>query len=258
MIDHHPVSVLFSIAGINFYTWGVIFVASFLVALFLAYKPVTKKIGEKHFFNIAVLLLLGIIIGTRLLYVFINFNYFAQDLTRIFAFSEGGSSSFGGFLSVLFVWLYIRKHKINFRELLDSFAPYVALGLALGRIGCFLNWCCYGLETNLPWAITVNGVSRHPTQLYLLIANLIVFFVLLHLTHKRDKENNPRSILNIKGTIFLFFLLYYCLNRFFIDFLRYYVSKEFFLGLVLPQWICLVVMIVVTIVLIITKRKLIK
>lgn len=238
MISFKPVHVLFTIGNFNIYTWGVFFVFAFLFSFFLALHASKKKIEKKHFLNLAILILVGILVGTRLLYVLLHFDYYAHDILKIFAFSEGGSSSWGGFLALLFVWLYAKKHNLNFPFLLDFFSPYVALGLGLGRIGCFLNWCCYGVATNLPWGIKTPGdFARHPTQLYILITNLIIFFVLLRLQKKKEKIG--KGILAVDGSIFLFFLLYYSIARFFIDFLRAYEASQYFAGLAISQWFCL-------------------
>ncbi|MEM4703281.1 MAG: prolipoprotein diacylglyceryl transferase [Candidatus Pacearchaeota archaeon] len=254
MIQFEPVHVLFSIAGIEIYVWGLMFVVAFLLSFLLAWRASRNKLEEKHFFNIVILILVGAIVGARLLYVFINFSYYLEKPLRILAFSEGGSSSFGGFLALLFVWLYVKKHKLNFGAILDFFAPYVVLALAIGRIGCFLNWCCYGIPTTAPWAVQVQGVARHPTQLYLLLTNLVVFFIILRLQKK--KEWGSKGILNFDGALFLFFLLYYSIARFLIDFLREYEISELFLGLAISQWFSLAFIVFSITLLLIIRGKL--
>jgi len=242
MILHTPVKVLFSLFGINFYLWGVVFVLSFLLAFLLGLEASKKRIGQENFLNISVIVLIGTIIGTRLLYVLMNLGFYLQDPIKILAFSEGGSASFGGIiLSLLLILWYCKHKKLSFLKILDFMAPYAVLGLALGRIGCFFNWCCYGIASNLPWAVQVAGdVARHPTQIYLLLANLIVFFILIAI--RRYKEKNPKhlGIFNITGSTFFSFLFLYCLNRFFIDFIRAYQAHEFFLGLAITQWFCII------------------
>ena len=257
MINFVPIPTLFSIGNFHIFTFGVIFIISFLVSLILWGKSLKGKLDEKHILNIAVLILLGVLIGTRLLYVFINFPYYWHEPLKILAFNEGGSSSFGGFLAVLFVWLYARKNKIKFSFILDTIAPYLTLALALGRLGCFFNWDDFGIASILPWAVKVPGdVARHPTQIYLLIANLIVFFILLKL--QKRKEKGDKGILSMNGSIFLFFILYYAINRFFIDFLRAYQPHEFFFGLVVSQWFSLIFIIIASLILIKLKQKSLK
>jgi len=256
MISFTPIHILFSIGNIHIYTWGLVFIISFLISFFLAKKYTKNILEEKHFLNIMLLILIGIIVGIRLLYVFINFSYYIADPIKILAFNEGGSSSFGGFLAVLFVWLYIKKHKLNFAKILDAFAPWIVLALALGRIGCFLAWDDFGIASSLPWAVNADGVARHPTQIYLLIANLIVFWIILKLQKKKEKlPTENKSILRADGSIFLFMILYYAINRFFIDFLRVYQQKEFFLHLAVSQWFSLVFIIIASLILISMKKK---
>lgn len=232
MFFFRPIPILFSIGNLKIFTWGLFFVVAFLVSFFLAKRASREKIEEKHFLSISFLILLGVLIGTRLLYVFLHFSYYAENPLQIFDFSEGGSASYGGFIALLFVWLYTKKNKLDFTLVLDVLTPYVVLALAIGRIGCFLNWCCYGKPTNLPWAVQVPGdVPRHPTQLYLFFVNLFLFFVILAIQKKQNLGEK-------KGKIFLFFLLFYSLSRFFIDFLRDF-HEEYFFGLASSQWFAL-------------------
>lgn len=242
MIPFTPIRVLFNIGPFKIHTWGLMFVIAFLVAFFLSYFEFKKKkIDERHLYSIAVFILLGVIIGSRLFYVFENLGYFIQQPLEIFATWNGGITSYGAFLGLLFVWLYVRKQKdIKFLEILDILAPYILLAIAITRIGCFLNWDDYGIQSSLPWAIKINNdFARHPTQLYESLYSLISFFILL--SFKRIKENGRKTkfklLLEKQGSMFLFFLLFYSFFRFFNDFLRVYETN--FLGLALSQWICL-------------------
>ena len=239
--------VLFSVGNFTIYSWGVMFVIAFLTAFFLILKQAKKQgIDEKHIYNLALIILLSVIIGSRVFHFFEHFSFYLGNPLEIFAFWQGGMTSYGGLLfGIFFGWLYIRKQKnINFPQILDLFAPYVALALAIGRIGCFLNWCCYGQASSLPWAISVAGdIARHPTQLYLLLSNLVIFFILICFRKIRE---NPKSrltrfnmLLMKPGSIFLFFLLFYSVFRFLIDFLRYY--ENYFLGIAVSQWFCIVI-----------------
>jgi phosphatidylglycerol:prolipoprotein diacylglycerol transferase len=114
-------------------------------------------------------------------------------------------------------------------------APYIALAIAIIRIGCFLRGCCHGQETLLPWAIN----NLHPTQLYESIYSMIIFFILLKFKkiRKTGKKTKFKILLRKKGSLFLSFLLFYSFFRFFNDFLRVY--ETFFFGLALSQWIAL-------------------
>jgi phosphatidylglycerol:prolipoprotein diacylglycerol transferase len=131
---------------------------------------------------------------------------------------------FGGFVGgFLFGALYLRKQGISILEISDLVAPALGLGLFFTRIGCFLNGCCFGKPSVLPWAIRfppecvagsspVAGQALHPTQLYESAFGLALFFFL---------NNRLRKAMR-KGAIFSQFLIFYGGFRFGIDFIRYY------------------------------------
>ncbi|MFH1823151.1 MAG: prolipoprotein diacylglyceryl transferase [archaeon] len=236
MINHVPMPVLFRTEFFTLYTWGAVFIVAFLVISFLFFREAKKeKVNEKHIWNILLLVLIGAIIGGRLFFIFEHFSYFIINPLEVFAFGNGGETSYGGFiLSFLFVWIYLRKKKdLSFGKFVNMVAPYLPLGIAIGRIGCFLNWCCYGKASSLPWAVAVNGVAVHPTQIYLLIGNLLIFFILMDLK-KKEFFKKP-------GNLFLMLLVLYSVVRFSVDFFRVY--DLYFLGLALSQWILVLVFI---------------
>jgi len=264
MIQYTPLKEAFSIGNFTIYSWGLVFVLVFLLGFFLVLKEARKKrIDERHIYNIALLILIGTIAGGRLFHVLGNFRFYFQNPAEIFMLSHGGMASYGGILfALLFIWLYARKqNNIQFLEILDLFAPYVVLSIALGRIGCFLNWCCYGAASSLPWAIKVAGdVPRHPSQIYELIAGLIIFFILIKIKGGKEKKDmsmkfrkskffdfdliHEDSFINKQmekpGSMFLLFLALYSLFRFATDFTRFYDAR--FLGLAWPsQWFCIAI-----------------
>jgi phosphatidylglycerol:prolipoprotein diacylglycerol transferase len=271
MINYTPVRALFSVGNFTVHSWGLMFVIAFLVGFFLVLREAKRKeINEKHVYNISLLILVGTIIGARLFHIFENLGFYFSHPAQILALTEGGMTSYGGiFLAILFTWLYIRKQKeLTFAKILDLYAPYVALALAIGRIGCFLNWCCYGQASSMPWAIKVSGdFARHPTQIYESIAYLITFFILMKL--KRVKEevhsraetrgkkfrgfemNYGKGIAEQKGFIFLSFLILYSVFRFLIDFMREY--AHYWRGLAESQWICIII-VVISLVIILRKK----
>ncbi len=241
MIIYEPVKVLFEIGFFSIRSWGAMFVIGFLVALFLILREAKKRnINEKHIYIIAVLILIGAIIGPRLFYVFEHLDYFLVNFVEIFQVWKGGETSYGAFLGILFIWLYIRKQKdIKFLQILDIMAPYIFLAIAITRIGCFLNWCCYGLPSSLPWAIqTLGDVPRHPTQIYESLYCLAGFFILLLFKKLRKKDEwRFKSLLEKQGALFFSFLMFYSFFRFLNDFLRSY--EHYFLCISLSQWVAL-------------------
>jgi phosphatidylglycerol:prolipoprotein diacylglycerol transferase len=133
------------------------------------------------------------IVGARGLHILTNASIYRQDPSRMFAFDASGFSLFGGLIAAVIVgWIGSRLLRLNVWRFGDAAAPMVGVGIAVVRIGCFLNGCCFGKETNLPWGVTfpfmsfahkyeiAQNPSRlfeaaqvHPTQIYELIAALI-------------------------------------------------------------------------------------
>ena len=107
---------------------------------------------------------------------------------------------------MIVVW----RKRLPAAQVADMAAPALAMGAAIGRIGCFLNGCCYGKLTNIAWAIPLNGQLRHPTQLYDMAYNLIIFGVLWDIRKRVTRE----------GLLFWLFLLMYSVGRFGVEFFR--------------------------------------
>lgn len=252
MINYEPIKILFEIGNFTIYSWGFMFVIAFLLSFFLILKQAKKQnIEEKHIYNLGLLLLIGAIIGARFLHILKNSAFYFNNPMEILSLSHGGMTSYGGiFLAIFFGWLYIKKQKLNIGIIFDLFAPYIALAFAIGRIGCFLNWCCYGQASNLPWAISAaEDIARHPTQIYLLATNLIVFSFLIYF--RKIKNRTKKIIFNKPGSLFFLFLIFYSVFRFFIDFLRVY--EIYFLNLALSQWIWLG-LIIISLILLLKKK----
>ena len=129
----------------------------------------------------------------------------------------------GGYLCVL---LY-KRHLGLRRPTGDLFAVGISAGEAVGRWGCFFGGCCYGKACALPWAVRQHGEWRHPSQLYLSLANALILVVLLRYDKARPPEN---ALFYLQGTL-------YCLARFGIEFVR--AGPPPVAGLTLAQWACL-------------------
>lgn len=233
------------IGPFNIYMWGVFVAIGFLVAYYLMYKNAKKPLEKKTVEELAFWSLVGLIIGSRLLYVIVNYPYYADNLLEIFMIWEGGLVSYGGVIGALLaVFIYCKKKKVNFIRYVDFMIPYVALGMAIGRIGCFFNGCCYGIETTLPWGVDFgDGVLRHPTQLYLALGDLSIFFILKNIKKR------------FNGFFILSFAALYSVLRFSVDFLRDYENVYYFHSLKASQWIMIAVFAISIIVIFIKLRK---
>ena len=159
--------------------------------------------------------ILGVIIGGRLGFVlFYEPEYFLANPLKVFAVWEGGMSSHGGFIAVIFALFVVhRRHNIPSRALADLATVPAAIGLALGRIGNFINQELFGTVTTLPWGMNVPGVEglRHPLQIY--DAFLSLGIALVCYVHLR----NPKSI---PGRTAAIFLMLYGVMRFLLEFIR--------------------------------------
>ncbi|MFH1966485.1 MAG: prolipoprotein diacylglyceryl transferase [Patescibacteria group bacterium] len=204
---------------ITLYSWGLMVGLAFVIGYWLALREAKKKeIDQNKIFWLAILIFLGSILGAR--------------LGSLFLFEINGLMFYGGLFGALIVGVfYIKKAKLDFWEILDVLAPSLALGIFIGRIGCFLINDHMGTVTNLPWAILwPDGILRHPIALYLSLNGLILFLVLWFLRKKLQKP----------GQLFILFLFWYALSRFLIEFTR--TGDPQYYGLLVSQWIGLFVL----------------
>ena len=216
----HP--ILFEFGTFRIYAYGFFIVAGFVAAVVLAALKIRKSNIGVSFENIVDLFfytVLSAFIGSRLLYVLINFDLYRQDPVRIFKIWEGGLVFYGGLaLAVTVAFCYMRWHRLPIWKSADTISPLIALGLSLGRIGCFFAGCCYGKETSLPWAVVFrnqDSLARlntplHPTQLYDAANGLGIFFLLSWIEKRKTFD----------GQIFWLFLFLYSTSRFFIEIFR--------------------------------------
>jgi phosphatidylglycerol:prolipoprotein diacylglycerol transferase len=156
---------------------------------------------------------LGVMLGGRVGYMLFygREQLFAEPLS-IIRIWEGGMSFHGGLLGVIAAMgLYARSARLSFLPLMDFVAPLVPIGLGAGRIGNFVNGELWGKPTDVPWAVLVDGVARHPSQLYEAVLEGLLLFIALWLYSRR-----PRPVMSVAGL----FLLGYGLARFAVEFVR--------------------------------------
>jgi len=199
------------------------YVLSFLFVYWYAKKAAKEnkiKLSEEQIDNIMLWLTIALIIGARLFDVlFWDFGYYSKNPIEILAIWQGGLSFHGGLLGIVITtYLLCKKYKIKFRNFADIFVVPLALAQAFGRIGNFINGELYGFPTKLPWGINFaneldalgNPVFRHPSQLYEVMYNLIIFAVLWKLKDKKMPQ----------GYLFAIFLVMYSLFRSITEFIR--------------------------------------
>lgn len=232
MINFFPSrAIALSVAGFSVHWYGIMYFLAFLLsyALVLRFQKfrsltLTKDdVGTVLSWAIA-----GVIIGGRLGFVcFYEPTYFAAHPLEIFYVWNGGMSSHGGFIGVTLALLFIlRKKHINILSFMDVAVIPIAIGLALGRFGNFLNWELYGRVTDLPWAMQIPGVEglRHPTFFYAMIKDLwIAASCLVLLRSGKGKIGDP----------FALFLVMYGTLRFCIEYVREPTHDVLHLGTIL-------------------------
>ncbi len=205
------------IGPLTIYSYGLMLALAYFVAAHLSAQEASRQgLPKEKVFNFTFLVFITGILGARAFYVISNFSYYAGDLKEILMFNHGGLSWFGGFF-VGFgsgIW-YIKKNKLPFYKLMDCLMPYVALGQAIGRIGCYLNDCCFGKAELLI-----------PTQILSSMTALSIFMIL------RITQTRPHKV----GQILYLYMFLYSIKRFFIEFVRID-NPDVFLGLTLFQLI---------------------
>ena len=198
----HP--ILFKIGPLTVYSYGAMIAAAFFICTWLAQRAAkTKGLATDFIINSSLLILFSGIFGARILYVFLSPGYYLKNPIEIIMLQHGGLAFYGGAAAaVLAEWLYIKKKNMPVYRIGDLLAPYVALGQAIGRIGCFLNGCCYGK----PMA---SGLL-YPVQIYSSLALLFLYIALRFLQSKNLKE----------GTVLISYFMFYAVIRFMLEFLR--------------------------------------
>ena len=166
----HP--ILLKIGPITIYSYGVMIALGIITGLFLARRQARKEgIDPDKIIDIIFYLLITALVGARLLFVLMNFTEYIADPLAILKIWEGGLVFYGGLVPAVAVGIwYIKRLGLPLWQVADIFAPSLAIGHAMGRIGCFFAGCCYGAFCDLPWAVTFTdprslapqGVPLHP------------------------------------------------------------------------------------------------
>ena len=205
-------------------SYGVMLAIAFWVGIELSMRLARKRgVDSTGILDLGIVVLISSVVGSRLLYVVTHLSEYQNDPMGVFKVWEGGLTFYGGLvLAVIFGIAHLKRSGAPVLAATDVVAPQIALGIAIARIGCFLNGCCFGREADLPWACefppdsqagwVLAGKRLHPTQIYSSIANFVIFLLLWRLAHSRLRA----------GTVFYSFLVIYGVWRLVIDFFRYY------------------------------------
>ncbi len=251
--------------------YGVMAVTGYLVGMYFINKEaIRNEIQPIMIQSLSMWVIVGMLIGARIWYIWENWFQFASDPITIFKLWEGGMVFYGGFIGGFAGGiLFIKIAKLPVPKVMDIMAPGIAIAIGIGRIGCFLNGCCYGRVTNscigvsfparwnppaywdhLQRGLIFNGASHSlpviPTQLISAL-NLLIIFGILWIVRRKTPFN---------GFLFSLFIGLYGLHRFTVDFFRQYSGNALILKyLTLSQVLSIVMMFSSIVVIIIGLRK---
>lgn len=235
---------LFHIGSFSLPTYGVLVALAFLAALWLAARfAALQGVPKEKVINLGVYCALVGMLGAKLLMIGLDPEYREHPL-EVFSMATLQSAGifFGGFiLALVFAYFYMRRQHLPVLQTSDLFAPGLALGHGIGRLGCLAAGCCWGRPTHLPWAITFSnpdattgvplGVPLHPTQLYEAFGEGVICLILIYRLLRPHRE----------GQVIGLYLVLYGALRFGVEFLRAHDASNPFGGpFVLEQWISLV------------------
>lgn len=207
-----PNPVAFTFFGIDVMWYGVLIAGAIVIATVITYHRAPRhSLSPDRVLDFVLICVPAGIIGARLYYVLFNWSQYSGDFFKIINLRLGGLAIHGGLIFGLgaaavlcVIW------KIRPLNVLDLVIPSIALAQSIGRWGNYFNSEAHGGPTDLPWAVTVQGQTCHPTFLYESIWCLLLFFVLLYLDNRRRFE----------GQVFLVYGILYSLERFFVEWLR--------------------------------------
>jgi len=219
MIELFPSRTVFvEIFGWGIHWYGILYFAGFVLGWWLLprlarYRSIEFSADEWS--RILSWAVVGVIVGGRLGYViFYDPMHYLSNPLDILMVWKGGMSSHGGFIGVsLILYFALRRHRGKLLRIADIVVIPVAIGLALGRVGNYVNLELYGTVTTLPWGIEIPGVEglRHPTQWYAVAKDL--FIALACFLHLRKPNTLP-------GRTCALFLILYGVLRFIVEYFR--------------------------------------
>jgi phosphatidylglycerol:prolipoprotein diacylglycerol transferase len=214
-------------------TYGLFYALGFLLALRLAVVYARREgIETARIVDLGIVTLLAGFVGAKLLLYVLDARYYLAHPMEMIRSLRSAGVFYGGFiLAALAALLYIRRHRLPLGRVADLAAPPLALGQAIGRLGCFFAGCCYGRACDLPWAVTFTeprayeltgvplGMPLHPTQLYHALADFAVLALAARALRRR----------RFPGQVFWIYVLAYSTLRFVVEVFRGDAARGVFL-----------------------------
>ena len=219
----HP--ILFDFGSLTVYTYGVLLAAAYLLGLqFARVRARSRGLDRQRVMDLGIWIIVSALAGAKVMLLVTDFRQYTQSPRALLDLVRSAGVFYGGLIGAVAVaFVYMRRYRMPLWTTTDVFAPGIALGHAVGRLGCLMAGCCFGRPTTVPWAITFHnaaaslnadtplGVPLHPTQLYEAGAELLILGGLLWL----DRKGHAFS-----GRTFWTYILLYAMSRFVIEFYR--------------------------------------
>ncbi len=205
-------------------TYGLFYALGFLLALRLAVNLARREgIDSARIVDLGIVALLAGFVGAKATLYLIDARYYYEHPMEILRNLRSAGVFYGGFaLAAAAGVLYVRRYRLPLARVADVTAPPLALGQAIGRLGCFAAGCCYGRSCDLPWAVTFSdpaayqltgvplGVALHPTQIYHALADFLILAITLVVLRRR----------RVPGQVFWVYVLAYAVLRFVVEMFR--------------------------------------
>ena len=216
--------LLFKLGPLSIYSYGVLLATAYIVGLQLALRRADRAgLSGQRVMDLGIFIIISALVGAKLMLFIVEFKQFTSEPARLMVLLKSGGVFYGGLLAALAVAiLYAKKVGLPWLPTADALAPGAAIGHSIGRLGCFAAGCCWGQETDVPWAVTFTdagaheftgvplGLHLHPTQLYEAFGTALIGLYLLRTFRK------PHA----SGSILGRYLLLYSAFRFCVEFFR--------------------------------------
>jgi phosphatidylglycerol:prolipoprotein diacylglycerol transferase len=219
----HP--ILFEIGGFPVYTYGLLLAAAYLLGLqFALIRAKARGLDPNRVMDLGIWIIVSALVGAKAMLLVVERDRFGWSVSELMNLFRSAGVFYGGLIAAVAVALfYLWRHRMPVWTVTDVFAPGIALGHVIGRLGCLFAGCCFGRQTDAPWAITFHNefahqnvgtpldLPLHPTQLYEAGAELLILGLLLAL------ERRGRAF---PGRTFWTYMLVYGISRFIIEIYR--------------------------------------
>lgn len=225
--------ILFSTPWFNVYSYGLLIALGYTLGTLIILREARREgLDYEAIFDMLLMQLIVGILGSRLLFV-LEYSPEKLNFKDFFALEQGGLTFYGAVISsIIFDLLYLKYKKMPFWQVIDCVGYGLPAGIALARVGCLLNGCCFGVTCDCPWGIVfpqAGNYPRHPAQIYESLGALLIWYLLYRLKPVRRNY----------GETFLACMASYGLVRFIVEFYRAE-NPKIWLGMTMAQFIGLI------------------